>query len=173
MQIRVRCLAINSPHFQSFANKNESLSKVCQTFCMLKQKVRQAFQTCQTCRFRNLTVNQTPIPSLPILLFSELAPIQHTLKSIYWLVFCTSEVHAAIRKFLLLLVQRSTVWFFARLKGLHCQALNKPVRTIVLDTCSLFMQFFKGSPKSPKINFQRFTDISAIVTNTIIWCIRL
>ena len=41
----------NSPRFQSFANENENLSKVCQTFRLLQQKVRQAFQTCQTCRF--------------------------------------------------------------------------------------------------------------------------
>ena len=52
--------------------------KVCQTFCLFEQKVRQAFQTCQTCRFRNLVVNQTQIPSLPRLPFSELAPIKHT-----------------------------------------------------------------------------------------------
>ena len=41
----------NSPRFQSFANENENLSKVCQTFRLLQKKVRQAFQTCQTCRF--------------------------------------------------------------------------------------------------------------------------
>ena len=69
----------NSPRFQSFANKNENLSKVCQTFRLLELKARQAFQTCQTCRFRNLVVNQTQILSLPTLPFSELAPIKHTL----------------------------------------------------------------------------------------------
>ena len=69
----------NSPRFSEFCNENENLSKVCQTFCLLEQKVQQAFQTCQTCRFQNLVVNQTQIPSLPILPFSELLPIKHTL----------------------------------------------------------------------------------------------
>ena len=53
--------------------------KVCQTFRLLEQKVRQAFQTCQTFCFRNLVVNQTQISSLPSLPFSELAPVKHTL----------------------------------------------------------------------------------------------
>ena len=64
----------NSPHFQSFTNENENLSKVCQTFRLLEQKVQQAFQTCQTCqtcRFRNLVANQTQIPSLPSLPFQN------------------------------------------------------------------------------------------------------
>ena len=69
----------NSPRFRSFAKENENLLKVSQTFRLLEQKVRQAFQTCQTCRFRNLVVIQTQIPSLPSLPFSELAPIKHTL----------------------------------------------------------------------------------------------
>ena len=69
-----------SPRFQSSANEIENLSKVCQTFCLLEQKVQQACQTCQTCRFRNWGVKQTQIPSLPILPFSELVPIKHTLK---------------------------------------------------------------------------------------------
>ena len=83
----------NSPCFQSFANKNENLSKVCQTFGLLEQKVRQAFQTCKTCRFRNLVVNQTQIPSLPSLLFSELAPIKHNLNTLksYTMKFADSE----------------------------------------------------------------------------------
>ena len=64
----------NSPRFQSFQkSKRESLQS------LLEQKVWQAFQTCQTCRFRNLVVNQTQIPSPPSLPFSELAPIKHTL----------------------------------------------------------------------------------------------
>ena len=65
---------------QSSVNGIEDLSKVCQTFCLLEQKVQQACQTCQTCRFRNWVVNQTQIPSYPSLPFSELIPIKHTSK---------------------------------------------------------------------------------------------
>ena len=36
------------------------------------------FKTAKTCRFRNLVVNQTQIPSLTSLLFTEFAPIKHT-----------------------------------------------------------------------------------------------
>ena len=68
--------------FQSFANKNENLPKVHQTFRLLEQKARQAFQTCQTCRFQTLVVNQTQIPSLPSPPSTELAPIKHTPKQI-------------------------------------------------------------------------------------------
>ena len=32
-----------SPHFQSSTNEIENLSKVCQTFCLLEQKVQQAY----------------------------------------------------------------------------------------------------------------------------------
>ena len=71
---------LNSPRFQSFANESENHSKVCQTFSPLEQKVQQAFQTCQTSRFRNWGVNQTRILSLPSLPFSELVPIKHTLR---------------------------------------------------------------------------------------------
>ena len=63
------------PRFQRSANEIENLSKVCHTFYLLEQKVQQA---CQTCRFWNWGVNQTQIPSLPSLLFSELVPIKHT-----------------------------------------------------------------------------------------------
>ena len=69
----------NSPRFQSLANENENLSKVCQTFRLLEQRARQAFQTCQTCRFWNLVLNQTQTVSLPSLPFSELAPIKRIL----------------------------------------------------------------------------------------------
>ena len=72
----------NSLRFQSFANINENLSKVCQTFRLLKQKARQVCQTYQTCRFRNLVVTQTQIPSLPNLLRSKLAPNKHTHENI-------------------------------------------------------------------------------------------
>ena len=68
------------PIFQSSANEIGNLSKVCQTFCLLEEKVKQASQTCQTCRFRNWGVNQTQIPSLSSLPFSELVPIKHTLR---------------------------------------------------------------------------------------------
>ena len=64
------------PRFQSFANENEDLSDVCQTFCLSEQNVQQDFQTCQICRFRNVGVNQTRISSLPSLPFSELVPIK-------------------------------------------------------------------------------------------------
>ena len=67
-----------SPLFQSSANEIENLSKVCETFCLLEQKVQQACKTCQSCRFRNRGVNQTQFPSLPSLPFSELVPIKHT-----------------------------------------------------------------------------------------------
>ena len=53
--------------------------KVCQTFRLLEQKVRQAFQTCQTCRVRNWGVHQTQILSFPSLSFSKLAQIKNTL----------------------------------------------------------------------------------------------
>ena len=96
----------NSRRFQSFANENENLSKVCQTFCLRKQNDQQACQTCQTCqtchflgcvpehlkrkvsyfsfqvawisdyRFRDLGVNQIQIPSLPNLSFSDFDPNQ-------------------------------------------------------------------------------------------------
>ena len=65
--------------FQRFANSKDNLSEVCQTFCRLEQKVRQAFQTCQTCRFLNWGINQAQVSSLPSLMFSELVPIKHTL----------------------------------------------------------------------------------------------
>ena len=39
-----------SPRFQSSASEIENVSKVCQPFCFLEQKVQQA---CQACRFRN------------------------------------------------------------------------------------------------------------------------
>ena len=68
-----------SPRFQSSANEIEDLPKVCQTFCLLEQKVQQACQTCQICRFRIWGVNLTQIPSPPSLPFSELVPIKHTL----------------------------------------------------------------------------------------------
>ena len=68
----------NSPRFQNFANENEDLSKVCQTIRLLELKVRQAFQSCQACRLRNLAVSQTQILSLPSLPFSGLTPIKHT-----------------------------------------------------------------------------------------------
>ena len=44
--------------------------------CLLEQKVQKAFQTYQTYRFENFGVNQTQIPSLPSLPFSELVPIK-------------------------------------------------------------------------------------------------
>ena len=50
-----------SPRFQSSANQMENLSKLCQTFCLLKKKVQQACQTCQTCRFWNWGVNRTQV----------------------------------------------------------------------------------------------------------------
>ena len=52
------------PRFQSSANEIENHSKVCQTICLLELKVQQAFQTCQTCRFRNLA-QILCLPSLP------------------------------------------------------------------------------------------------------------
>ena len=62
-----------SPRFQSFANENENLFEVCQTFrlLLLEQKVRQVFQTCQTCRFRTLVVNSnTPEMCEMLLLYT-------------------------------------------------------------------------------------------------------
>ena len=41
----------NSHRFQSFANENENLSKVCQTFYVSEQNVQQAFQTFQNLPF--------------------------------------------------------------------------------------------------------------------------
>ena len=67
-------------------NEIENLSKVCQTFCLLEQKVQQACQTCQTCRFRNWRVNQTQIPSLLSLPLSELVPVKHTLSLFYFIL---------------------------------------------------------------------------------------
>ena len=71
---------VKTPRFQSSGNEIENISRVCQTFCLLEQKVQQVCQTCQTCRFRNWDwgVNQTHIPNLPSLLFSELGPIKQT-----------------------------------------------------------------------------------------------
>ena len=71
----------NWPPFHSFTNyENENLSKNCQTFCLLEQNVQQAFQTC---RFRNLGVDLSQIPSEISLPLSELVPIKNTLKSLY------------------------------------------------------------------------------------------
>ena len=64
------------PRLQSSAYEIEHLSKVCQIFRLLEQKVQHA---CQTCRFQNWGANQTQISNLPSLPFSELVPIKHTL----------------------------------------------------------------------------------------------
>ena len=85
LPITVAMLA-KSSYPQSSASEIENFPKVCKTFCLLEQKVLQAYHTCQTCqtyRFRNWEVNQTPIPSLPSVPFSELVPTKHSLVSIF------------------------------------------------------------------------------------------
>ena len=75
----------NASKIASFSGFNiDNFSKLCQTLCLLEQKVQLACQTCQTCGFRNRGVNWTQIPSLPSLPFSELVPIRHTLRFYFW-----------------------------------------------------------------------------------------
>ena len=69
----------NLPRFQSSAEKR-NLSNVRQSYCLLQQRAQQALQTYLLIGF-NLGVNQTQIPRLPILPFSDLLPIKHTIKS--------------------------------------------------------------------------------------------
>ena len=58
-----------------FANKNEDLSRVCQTLCLLEQKVQNVFLSYQMYRFEDFEVGQKQIPNLPFILFSEFFPI--------------------------------------------------------------------------------------------------
>ena len=66
----------NSPRFQSFTNESENPSSA--KLCLLEQKVQETFQTCQTCCFRTLGVNEAQILSLRRLPFLGLVPIKHT-----------------------------------------------------------------------------------------------
>lgn len=54
-----------------WTNENKSRSEVCRNFCLLEQNIQKALNLPNLSRFENFGVNQTQIPSLPRLAFSE------------------------------------------------------------------------------------------------------